>query len=512
MAWLSSRSHGRVRDGLISSLLAGCPTPSPGEETATAPTTGTSEEAGESPTATGAEPPTSTTDADATTTGTTDAPSTATGTTDEQSTAGTAGTSEATGAMTTTTDAETTSEDASSTGAGRDTCGDGVLDPGEACDDGNVLAGDGCLPNCTPGDGAALPPIGLPPESAWTCLTTIDAAVLGESSHVLVLGGWTGSPPVSAIVQGFALPNGQASPGSFVHPGPFDRFVDQVVTAADGDIVVAGHIYEDNQQAAGHLWLARVSAAGEVVWLREHVAIPMDPEDLALTPAGDIVLASRVAGWGGGIKPSLVQGFDQDGELQWEHAAPAGPEWHVGYRAVAIDPSGTIYVAGISQHMGDAKRRLLLAALAGDGTPQWQTETPAPLHLRVAPSGIVVTEDGTLLVAETESDTDVEFAGEPGLVAFDAAGGLLWWKTLSSPQFWNTWAGRIAAAPGGGALVAWGMSQEDISRTLVARYDEDGEALWEIVSDSQTGPRDAGLGADGRFYVLEGGSVRPYLP
>ncbi len=34
-------------------------------------------------------------------------------------------------------------------GADEVTCGDGALDPGEACDDGNTLSGDGCDANCT---------------------------------------------------------------------------------------------------------------------------------------------------------------------------------------------------------------------------------------------------------------------------------------------------------------------------------------------------------------------------
>src|SRR5262249_51416314 len=35
-------------------------------------------------------------------------------------------------------------------------CGNGVVDPGEVCDDGNAISGDGCEPSCTPtgcGDG-----------------------------------------------------------------------------------------------------------------------------------------------------------------------------------------------------------------------------------------------------------------------------------------------------------------------------------------------------------------------
>ena len=60
-------------------------------------------------------------------------------------------------------------------------CGDGVVDPGEACDDGNVLAGDCCSPTCTP------EPDGCPCDDgerctgddgclAGTCLGVPDAA------------------------------------------------------------------------------------------------------------------------------------------------------------------------------------------------------------------------------------------------------------------------------------------------------------------------------------------------
>lgn len=484
---------------LLMCLLAACPTPPSSEDTDTAST------------------PTTTTTGESESAGTTSVGATSSGTTsDDEPTAptstGTTSTSDTSDTTTTGALTETTSEGGSTTGPGVDTCGDGELDPGELCDDGNVLAGDGCLPDCTPGTGAALPPIELPADGTFRCLTTIDGAVLGDGSHVLALGGWTGDSPVDALVQAFAQPDGQPLPGSFVHDGAFNRFVDQVATAPDGDIVVAGHIDTDAQELAGHLWLARLSPAGEIVWLREHETILTDPEDLALTATDGIVIASRLAGWGPGNKPSWVQVFDEDGEFQWEHAAPASPEWHAWYKGVAIDPDGTIYVVGAGQHMDEPTRPLLLEALAEDGAPLWQIEAASPIHKRAEPSGIVVTVDGMLVVAGTESDTSVEFSGEPGLIAFDKTGANLWWRNLPAPMFWTTWAGWIAAAPGGGVLVAWGTSQEDISRTRIARYNGDGEALWEIESDSQAGPRDAGLGPEEVFYVLEGSSVRPYLP
>ena len=37
-------------------------------------------------------------------------------------------------------------------------CGNGVLDPGEACDDGNTASGDGCSATCTIESGLAARP------------------------------------------------------------------------------------------------------------------------------------------------------------------------------------------------------------------------------------------------------------------------------------------------------------------------------------------------------------------
>lgn len=42
------------------------------------------------------------------------------------------------------------STEGTSTGSEPGVCGDGILDPGEVCDDGNVVEGDGCTAVCTP--------------------------------------------------------------------------------------------------------------------------------------------------------------------------------------------------------------------------------------------------------------------------------------------------------------------------------------------------------------------------
>lgn len=266
---------------LLVCLLVACPSaPSSVDTDTAAPSTSSGESDSAGTTAAGTTSSGTTSDDEPT------APTSA-GTTSTSDTSDTSGTTSTSGTTTGGVVTETTTGDGTTTEEpGVDTCGDGVLDPGELCDDGNVLAGDDCLPNCTPGTGTALPSIDLVFEGTPTCLTTIDGAVIGEAAHVLALGGWTWDTPVGALVQGVALPEGQPLPGSFVHPGGvFDRRIDAVATAADGDIVVAGHIDTDPQQLAGHLWLARLSPVGDVVWLREHETLLTDPEDLAVAGA-----------------------------------------------------------------------------------------------------------------------------------------------------------------------------------------------------------------------------------
>jgi cysteine-rich repeat protein len=441
---------------------------------------------------------------------------TSTGAADASTSGGLPGTDtgDTTGAAASTGASDQTTGDVSSTGSAMDPCGDGILDPGELCDDGNLIAGDGCLPDCTPGTGAILPPIPLPDEGAWgRCLTTIDAALLGEPSHALVLGGSTQIPPSGGRVQRFPLPDGQLAAWTFEHPGaPFGRYVDRLATAADGDIIVAGHIYTVDQQKEGRLWLARLSPAGAVVWLREHETIPIDPVDLALLPSGDIVLAGRLAGWPLKDQPSWVQVFDAEGNLVWEHAAPASPEWLVRYSGVTVAGDGTIYVAGFGRPMGDGPRRLVVEALAADGTPLWQTEEPSPAHGNLATSGIGLTAEGVLIVAMAEEDGSLLTGGDPALAGLDTDGALLWWQSWQLPSQWEVAGGLVVAAPGGGALVAWDEGQEDIARTRVTRFNADGDTMWELQSDGQETPRDAALGPDDLLYVLEGREVRPYLP
>jgi len=56
------------------------------------------------------------------------------------------------------------------------TCGNGQVDPGEACDDGNTVGGDGCEVTCTPTSGASTTCKVLAPLASGTCSVTAGGA------------------------------------------------------------------------------------------------------------------------------------------------------------------------------------------------------------------------------------------------------------------------------------------------------------------------------------------------
>ena len=154
----------RTRHGLsLLFALAACGGPDDPTATATAAseTSGSATTAASFPDTTTMPTGSATTDDPTTGVATTDAPTTTgTSTTDATTTSTTdASTTDASTTDASTTDAGTTGGSTGSTTAAG-ACGDGVVDPGEACDDGNQIDDDGCRNDCTAptcGDGIVDP-------------------------------------------------------------------------------------------------------------------------------------------------------------------------------------------------------------------------------------------------------------------------------------------------------------------------------------------------------------------
>jgi cysteine-rich repeat protein len=400
-----------------------------------------------------------------------------------------------------------------------DLCGDGVLDPGEGCDDGNKLSGDGCLPGCTPGVGVALGPLDLPPfdPSGYpVCLTLLGRAVLDPPTLGLVLGGplsyFGPEGQTAAHIESCPLPAAAPLVWSWSeYAGPHDRRIGRLSTAENGDVLAAGTVYTDPQDLSGFLWLARFTPAGELVWLRDHESIPSRPNDLAASPSGDIIVVGQFAGWVQKPKGAWVHAFDADGALVWEYAAPTDDEWRLLYEGVTVATDGSVHATGRGGPADLSFQHVVVESFSADGAPLWQVELNSPKFKSGLPSDIVVTTQGALVVAIQQGNNS-QVGDQTALVALDSEGGLLWWEDNPPPELFYEGAGPLVAAPDGGVFVAWTrFNGEDFPQAQVARHGATGETLWSINYAGEPA-KDAAFGADNLLYLLQGDQVRRYEP
>jgi cysteine-rich repeat protein len=213
-------------------------------------------------------------------TATTDADTTSTISSDDRG-------ADTTGSESTTT--EMLDESSSSTSAGGSStggpiCGDGALDPDEACDDGNEVDGDGCNRDC--------------------------------------------------IVSGTLL-------WTVTHDGPAntnDRAA-AVAIADNGTIVAAGMQWAD---AAEDVWMARYYGDGVQIWTSDDGDGLGSAAKVAIDDAGDIV----VCGAGTFAATSAwVRKYDGNGTRAWEVIRPNQGDG-VDCRALAITDDDAVIVGG----------------------------------------------------------------------------------------------------------------------------------------------------------------------
>ncbi|MDC0668043.1 hypothetical protein [Nannocystis radixulma] len=386
-------------------------------------------------------------------------------------------------------------------------CGNGVLDPGEACDDGNLVHRDACLPNCTEGAGITLPPVWTQPPPSWAQhAAVLDGELFGAVGDALVVAGHPWDEPARLELVPLQ-PDGPA-PWSFV--AAESHRLCAMTIAGDGDIILAGVMIPPVPDASRPLWLARVALTGAVEWSTVYPPEPdevvVDDIELAATPSGDIAVVRRAE----------LRVFDAAGQLRWTHRASTDAAWSVEYDDLAVDPQGRIYVAGTRE---PGRAFATVEALDPAGQLLWRTDLASEQYGRTEGPALAVSAAGFLFVALGHDDGDSEVAGA-SLAALELDGALRWWHLIDHQECCIGYGPhRMVPAADGGVLVAWILGYDDSADAHVARYDVAGAHLYQL--DAVQGwVLDLRAGPDNRWYSLEaskweddeGRFLVPHLP
>lgn len=163
----------------------------------------------------------------------------------------------------------------------------------------------------------------------------------------------------------------------------------------DGAVVVAG-VTASKGHGEDDLWVAKLSAAGDVVW---DVAVGGAGDEaahaLAPAPDGGVLVAGTQRGTDG-TKDLLLVRLNEDGRVQWQR--------HLGERgrddlpaAVVPTPGGGYAVCGWVERLGATPGDLFLLGLRADGDVVWRTKRGG--SERDEGRGLVGLPGGDLVVA-----------------------------------------------------------------------------------------------------------------
>ncbi|MFZ6179970.1 hypothetical protein [Nannocystis pusilla] len=296
-------------------------------------------------------------------------------------------------------------------------CGDGVVDAGEACDDGDADLDDGCAPDCTR--------VGVP---LWTHTFDGPASLLDRASAVAF------------------------------HP--------------DGRVVVVGSVFVEAEVRAGLVLM--LDASGAEVWKKLLPAQPGKQTSLyavTIDDAGTIYAAGATIGLDQSID---IHAFDPAGGELWTFQEPSPPDGaglstSISELAVTAD---ALFSSGF-ELVGPEGIALVGRRHQKDGgAVVWRTTTTggAPQADGV---GLAVAGGNVVVVGHTFGFD--EPGARPIRAVFDETGGL---QAVTVEAVTGAY-GDVAAIGAGGDVVLVGFDEEDdVRRLVVRRLGPDGAEVW----------------------------------
>lgn len=403
-----------------------------------------------------------------------------------------------------TTDAESTGDASTGEGASSSTgptppeCGNGMIELGELCDDGNDREADGCNPDCRP-SGVLLFNFASDLEGD----DQAEAAMLTDDGDIVVAGMFGASGERDGYVTRFRPDGAPVWTRTVAGSANRNDAIWALAPSPTGGIRALGQIVNEVQPTKKKMkkevtpredfWLTEFDAAtGDTLWTFVVGDEPPASErgyGMVTLPEGDIVIAARVGDPSnsdfGVIRFSVVDEGKSGMVLDtvWSQTFDGGQDLRDFANTVAYDPAGRIVAGGTMEYeAADLDRHLRALDLDGNafeppcedlGGDDDLAADDRIFAVAVGPSGEVVAAGRA--TRETEESTDAWLGYyPPGSCALE------WVETEPGPGQ-DTDAFTTVAIDDLGNIVAAGfLNSGNTEDAWLAKYDSTGEQLWAI--------------------------------
>ncbi len=382
-------------------------------------------------------------------------------------------------------------------------CQDGIVDPGEQCDDGNDVNADGCNRDCRfsgqlvwqrtvgTGFGAVDQGDGIAPEvdgSVWVS-GYVSANADGGRDGWLARYDATGRMIWEVTLSG---------------PGGTNDEIRGLVSDGVGNVYAAGYRSGPKGQALD-AWLARYDSAGTQAWVQHYNGVESrnDVYDaLTLDAEGNVVV--------GGFTQSLVTGNDvflrkvsSAGDVLWSRTFDGPSGGFDLLRDVEVSPAGHIYVAGYEAGPTAEARNAWLAKFDGDGNEIWSRSFNGPESLDDQLNGLSVIGEDEVVVCGFESGT--AYPSHSIVRRYDALGMIVWTDRYAGGTSEGAHCNGLKTDVDQNLVMTGGEARNGVQDVLVRKYDPQGQERWTaLIPGGAAGPdygRDVAIGLDGEIWI-----------
>lgn len=372
-------------------------------------------------------------------------------------------------------------------------CGNGVVDEGEQCDDGNAVYDDACSNDCIAECG-----LGWEVQFGKEDPSSLgeDIAV-GPDASVVVIGTEDQGNESNIWLARFDA-EGQELWSQSIDQAPTE-VGEAVAVDADGNILVVASVAGAD---GSDIWVAMLDPDGNEIWSETHDGAA-DGDDFgggaAFDADGNPIVSGTVRD-ADGDSDAWVRKYSRAGSAQWTETFSGAGNGRFSIDSgedVATDGDGNIYLTAEIYVDFDERDAHLVKYGPSGGAPEW---TSAPLagggaHEH-APAGVGVDADGNVVFAVLREGSSV--AWNFWLVKYDSDGGETWMVDADSLGIGNRHFldGVGVAESGRIGLVMTEDPEMDDLRVRVATVEPDGTSGCDDIISLD-------LGA----YISAGGTV-----
>lgn len=249
-------------------------------------------------------------------------------------------------------------------------------------------------------------------------------------------------------------------------------FSNDVLPLADGGVVTVG--YSSSVGQGTDAWAMQLDRSGHPVWQKSYGGPAWDEwRDVALVPSGGYVAVGMTKSYGAGDNDLWVARLDAAGDLLWQRAI-GGAASDTG--TVVIPAASGFYVVGTTSSATAGQAKVWILKLDDTGAVSWQKV----YGTSDGAADAVLAADGSLWVVVL-SGTSGGFLSTV-LMRLDAAGTIQWQRAYVGDHNSIFTPRSLALTTDGGAVIAGyaGAYPSNLYDAWAIKVDASGAIQWQV--------------------------------